>query len=89
MPFTPFKKGSNSHSPSAHTKGDPKPTPSPAGPGGMFDSLDDPGQDEDMNGVAGKPVKHGIKAHGAKPGKDALKGLKAAGNKFNFSKGDK
>lgn len=74
MPFTPFKKGSNSHS-----KGTPKPTPSPAGPGGQFDPSDSPGQDENGDGIFGRPVQADkVKAHGAKPGKHALAGLKAA-----------
>lgn len=72
MPFTPFKKGTNSHSTSgAKAKGSPKPTP--AGPSGKFDPNDSPGKDENMDGVYGKPVKS------VKPaGKSALAGLKAA-----------
>lgn len=65
MPFTPFKKGTNSHS-----KGSPKPTPSPAGPGGVFDPNDSPGKDENGDGIFGKPVKSS--------GKHAFAGLKAA-----------
>lgn len=70
MPFTPYKKGQNSHThPGGIRKGSPK--PAPAGPGGQFDPDDSPGQDENGDGVFGKPVKS-VKS----PGKAALAGLK-------------
>lgn len=82
MPFTPFKKGTNSHSGSTtqtRPKGTPKPSPSPAGPGGQFDPSDSPGADENGDGIYGRPVKHSpIKAHAGKAGSKALAGLKAA-----------
>lgn len=76
MPFTPFKKGTNSHT--AHAKGSPK--PAPAGPGGKFDSSDSPGQDENGDGIFGRPEKSQKKVKGgAKPtDKAAFAGLKAA-----------
>lgn len=73
MPFTPFKKGSNTHA-----KGTPKPTPSPAGPGGTFDPLDNAGADDNGDGIFGKPLASKNKAHGGKTSKHAFAGLKAA-----------
>lgn len=72
MPFIPFKKGANSHPAGTfEKKGSPKPTP--AGPGGKFDPNDSPGQDEDGDGIYGRPVKS---AKHAKPALDGLKSLK-------------
>lgn len=74
MPFTPFKKGTNSHSTSG--KGSPKPTPSPAGPGGQFDPFDSPGKDENGDGIYGKPVKSAKNPKSKPKGNPALNGLK-------------
>lgn len=70
MPFTPFKKGTNSHA-----KGTPKPTPSPAGPGGTFDPNDNAGADDNGDGVFGRPLKSKKPSN---QGKHAFAGLKAA-----------
>lgn len=53
-------------------KGSPKPTP--AGSGGKFDPNDSPGQDENGDGIFGKPVKRSTKPKG----NPALSGLKNA-----------